>query len=190
MDIALLKQLGLSKDQITNMIVERCASELMRSTSCNEYGEEETVSPSKLKQQLQELVTKRINEEVTRIADAHVLPRVTEMVEGLTLQETNKWGEKKGEPLSFVEYLVARADAYMREKVNHAGKSEAEDGNSYNWKASTTRVSYLIHEHLQYSIKTAMEQAMKSANASIAGGIQTAVKIKLQEVLDEMNRKR
>mgnify|MGYP001609874141 FL=1 len=78
---------------------------------------------------------------------------------------------------------MARAEAYLKEELDHNGKTKAED---YNWKKSGTRIAYLVHEHLQYSIQTAMKEALTTANSAIVGGIEQAVKIKLAEVAASM----
>jgi hypothetical protein len=105
------------------------------------------------------------------------------MVEGIVLQRTNEWGEKTGKSVTFTEYLVERAEAYMTEKVDYQGRSKAEVRDSYGWKPNQTRIVSLIDQHLQYGIATATEQALKSANERIAEGIKDAVAMKLQEVL-------
>jgi hypothetical protein len=106
-------------------------------------------------------------------------------LEALTLQETNRWGEKVGKPVTFIEYLVHRAHAYITEEVDHYGKSKAESNDHY-WRGSQTRITHLIHQHLQYNIQTAMERVLKDANSQIATGIAEAVKIQLQQLLEKI----
>jgi hypothetical protein len=43
----------------------------------------------------------------------------------------------------------------------------------------STRITYLVNHHLQYSIETAMKKALANANSSIVQGIEGAVKIAL-----------
>lgn len=177
-----LKMLGLSKDELADKLVDRMAEQLLTELTWDEDGTEYREG-SGLKQQLTKLVKTHIDGAVQRLADEHVLPRVSEMIENLTLQRTNEWGEKKGQPVTFVEYMIQRAEAYMREEVNFEGKSKTENGNYGSWSKSGTRVSFMVNKHLHYSIETAMKQALADANKSIAGGINDAVKIGLQNVL-------
>ena len=174
-----LESLGLTREEITERVVARIADTLLASVVADEDGDEVTTK-SVFARALERKVLERINAAVEEIAGRHVLPNVAAYVEGLCLQETNKWGEKRGRTLTFVEYLVERAEHYLREEVDYKGKTRSED--SYSWKASGTRISHLVHEHLQYSIQTAMAQALKTANGAIVGGIEQAVKIKLAEV--------
>ena len=174
-----LESLGLTREEISERVVEKIADQLLRASALDEDGEEGS-APSAFAKALQRKVTERVNAAVEEIAGRHVLPNVAAYVETLCLQETNKWGEKVGKPVTFTEYLVQRAEAYLREEVNYAGKTRGED--SYSWTKASTRVAHLVHEHLKYSIEAAMKEALKSANSKIVGGIEEAVKIKLAEV--------
>ena len=174
-----LESLGLTREEILERVVEKLAEQMLTQTVTDEDGDEATL-PSAFAKVLERKVAARVNAAIDEIAGKHVLPNVAQYVETLCLQETNKWGEKKGAPVTFVEYLVQRAEAYMREEVNYEGKPKGAD--SYSWRASGTRVAHLIHEHLQYSIQTAMQQALKDANSAIVGGLNDAIKIKLAEV--------
>lgn len=167
-----LESLGLSRDEIFARVVDRISELAME-----DWNDE-------MDKVLQAQVMEKVNAAVETIAGRHVLPNVAAYVEALCLQETNKWGEKRGAPVTFVEYLVQRAEAYLTEPVDYAGKPKS--GGEYHWKASQTRVSHLVHEHLQYSIQQAMTRALKDANSAIVGGIEEAVKIKLNQVADSL----
>lgn len=176
-----LETLGLTKEDIQDRIIERLCSNILSGKGYEEDGEE-YYEDSQFKKKLEERLQAHINATVSALADKHVLPNVTQYVENLTLQQTNKWGEKVGAQVTFIEYLTQRADAYMREEVSHEGKSKEESG-GYSWSKATTRIAYMVNRHLQYSIETAMKQALATANSAIAKGIEEAVKIKLQEVV-------
>lgn len=178
-----LAALGISREDLINRIVDKAAEDLFTEVNIDEDGDEWRAK-SAVAKQLDALIKQRIDERVTALADAHVLPNVTAYIETLTLQETNRWGEKTGQKLTFIEYLAERADAYMREDVNFQGKTKDQD--SYNWRKNTTRIAYMVHEHLQYSIESAMKQALATANSSIVGGLEAAVKTSLGNVLEKL----
>ena len=184
MNAVTLESLGFTKEDLQERLVERLAEQILSGKSFDEDGEE-FYDDSQFKKQLEERLRKHVGETINSIAEKHVLPNVTSYIENLVLQTTNKWGEKQGTPVTFIEYLVQRAEAYIQEEVNYEGKGKGEK-DSYNWNKHTTRIAYLINAHLQYSIETAMKQALKVANESIAGGIEQAVKIKLQDVLNSI----
>ncbi|MFN4017662.1 MAG: hypothetical protein ACK4JB_20145 [Reyranella sp.] len=178
-----LEALGLKAEDIADRVVDRIAEQMLTKI---DYDEDERPhhNPSPFRAALQQRIKDRIDRSIDEIAAKHVLPNITEYLEGLCLQETNRWGEKTGKPLTFIEYLAQRADAYMKEEVNYSGKTKEED--SYSWRKNTTRVSYLIHQHLQFSIEKAMKAALRNANNSIIGGIQKAVEVSLSSLKIEM----
>ena len=171
-----------SIDSIHNKTYRNHTSRML-STTCTINEDGETASrDSSFKRKLDAEIKKGIDAAVTALADKHILPHAATMIENITLQETNKWGEKTGQNMTFVEYLVQRAEAYMTEGVNYEGKSK-DEARGYSWTGTQTRITHMVHEHLHYSIETAMKQSLKDANSSICKGIEEAVKIKLAEAL-------
>ncbi|TXH43920.1 MAG: hypothetical protein E6Q97_33490 [Desulfurellales bacterium] len=175
-----LEELGITKEELAERVVDRITDQLLRGYEFDEEGNEGPRASS-FNQTLQKQIKELIDAKVAALAEQHVLPKVGDFIENLTLQETNKWGEKTGQTLTFIEYLVQRADAYMREEVDRNGKSKSED--SYSWSRHSTRLSYAIDSHLQHHMESAMRKALADANASIAGGITAAVKLSLEQIL-------
>lgn len=175
-----LESLGFTKNDLQERVIDRLCGQILSGKEYDEDGNEE-YADSQFKKKLEERLRAHITETVNAIAEKHVLPNVTSYIENLVLQTTNQWGEKKGAPVSFIEYLVQRTEAYIQEDVDYQGKSKGHD--SYNWSKNTTRISYLINAHLQYNIENAVKTALQTANAAIAGGIEKAVKMKLEEVV-------
>lgn len=172
-----LKELGFTKDELQKRVVDKCVESLLTGVGWDEGGDEGSID-SALSKKLAATVKRRIDEAVEKMATKHILPGVTKYIETLCLEETNRWGEKKGTKLTFIEYLVARADFWMREEVSFQGKTKDED--SYSWKASGTRIAHMVHQHLHYSIESAMKKALDNANSTIKGGLEAAVKIALE----------
>ncbi len=179
-----LEALGLKADDIANRVVDRIAEKMLSRTYMADPDGEEDEQPTAFATAIQERVKARIDQSIEEVAAKHVLPKITTYLEGLCLQETNRWGEKTGKPVTFIEYLTQRADAWMKEEVNFQGKTKEED--SYSWRKNTTRVSYLIHQHLQYAIEKAMKAALQNANNTIVGGLQKAVEVSLGNLRIEL----
>jgi hypothetical protein len=181
-----LESLGFTKDDVEKKLLDRLCGELLGSGVV--YDDEEEGSPrqvrSAFRQKLEKAIQAQIDASIAKIIDEHIKPHVDEIVSGLTLQATNKWGEAKGERLTFIEYLVQRAEAYMTEEVNFQGKTRARE--SCSWSAAQTRIAWMVHQHLQYNIEVAMKKALANANSTIVVGLQEAVKIKLKEVSDSL----
>lgn len=179
-----LAALGITEEQLIDRIVETTVQRLLTTVGLDEDGFE-IESDSRLVRNLNELVKKLIDAKVEQLGDQYVKPVIAAGIESLVLQQTNAWGEKTGQPVTFIEYLVQRADAYMTEPVDYNGKAKGE-GSSYDWRKHTTRVSHMIDAHLKYSIEVAMKQALADANASIAKGIAEAVRIALANVQEKL----
>jgi hypothetical protein len=179
-----LEALGITKEELQARVIERAVQRIFETTSLDEDGDE-FVESSAFAGRLEKAVKAAIDNKVADLAEKHVLPLTASVIENLTLQQTNRWGEKTGAPVTFIEYLIQRAEHYLREDVNYEGKSKDEAG-SYSWNKSQTRLTYLVNQHLHYSIDTAMKQAIANANAVIVGGIQETVKIKLGEIAQQL----
>jgi hypothetical protein len=176
-----IDDLGITQEELVNRVVDRIADLFLLTKVAGEDGEEWDDDSSFAKNVKREVQT-RVDQAVNALADKHVLPNVTQYIESLTLQETTKWGEKRGKPLTFIEYLVLRAETYMNELVDCDGKNESEARDSYSWSGKQSRLTHAIHQHLHISIETAMKQVLADANSQLVKGIQETVKAKLQEV--------
>lgn len=176
-----IEDLGLSTNELKELVIERAVERLLIRTELDEYGDEHE-RPSRIDADVKKLVKQRIDERVAELGEKHILPNVTQAIESVTIQKTNEWGEAKGDQLTFVEYLVSRAEAYMTEPVNHEGKSKSESNSSFNWRQADTRMTHAIDKHLKYSIDSAMKKILTDANKTLEQSIKTAVEIKLKEI--------
>lgn len=181
----LAKELGLSEAELAERVVTRCVERVMSSSMFDEDGESTDV-PSQFSKRLQDAVIDRVDKAIDAIASKHILPNVTTYLENLCLQKTNHWGEKTGEPVSFLEYLVGRAEKYMTEKVDYTGKAEGEDRYSSNWRGSHTRIDYLVHQHLHFAVETAMKQVVADGNRILSGALVETCKAKMAEIASQL----
>jgi hypothetical protein len=185
MDLKSLEALGITADELVNRIVDKATEELMTSVSYNYDTDEEFRTHSSIAKQLDKKIKEHIDAKVTELADKHILPRVTEMVENITIAKTNTWGERTGEQYTFIEYLTKCAENYMTAEVNFEGKTK-DQMSGYSFTKSGTRVAVMIDKHLHYSIETAMKNALAQANSTIATGLEGAVKIALQNATEKL----
>ena len=165
----LLESLGLSREAMATRVAERVAEQLLAET-----GGLWAVS-------IRDSIRKQINEAIDTLAREHILPRVTGSIDGMMLQETNKWGEAMGSPKSFIEYIVSRAESYLQEPVNFKG----EPAGKYD-SSKQTRLTHLVHEHLHYAIDSAMKDATKTVNANLATALAETVKLKMTEIVKRL----
>lgn len=171
-----LKSLGITKEQIFEAVVGKITEQFCGGA----YDDEDNPVYRKMGAKIQQNIDKAVQE----IADRVLAPRIKQIIEGTAFQPTNQWGEKRGEKMTFVEYLIHRAEKYMTEEVNYEGKEKGRD--SYSWSASGTRIAFMIHKHLHHEIEHAMRAALATANTQIVEGIQATVKMKLEEIAKKL----
>jgi hypothetical protein len=179
-----LALLGLTKAELQERVVARLCADVTTVTRYDEDGDE-CVVESSLRRDLTKAVREAIDVKVSAIAEEHVLPKVGALIENVTLQSTNEWGEKKGETKTFVEYLTERAEAYLREKVNYEGKVSRD---SYSRDAQT-RIVYLVNKYLKYEIETAMKGAVKTVNQALIEGVTETVKLQCADIAKKLELK-
>ena len=176
MDIATLSALGISPEELGNRIVDQAVETLLNTTGFNPDTEEETRYESRFKREIEARVKQAVDEKIAALAAVHLVPRVGEMIESANMQKTNGYGELKGEPMTFKEYIAHRAEAYMSENVNYHGKSKAEDGDSYNWRSEGPRLTVLMRNYIRETLEAAAKAAVNDVNKVIADNIGKAAK--------------
>lgn len=135
--------------------------------------------------ELDKRVKKKIDEAVEKIAGKNVLPHIDKFIEDYCLQETNQWGEAKGEKVTFTEYLVQRTNEWIGEKVNHNGEPKpARD--SYGWRAHSTRLAHHIDKHLGFHMERAMKAVIGSAMPTLEKGLNEALAVNIKTALEDI----
>jgi hypothetical protein len=186
MDKELLNIIGLSTEELQAKVVQSIADQVIHARFVDEDGEE-VLRSSDFKNEVDKLVSNRINLAVANIAARELLPRVDTYIEELTLQETNKWGEKTGRKITLIEYLVERANNYMKEEVNSDGKSKSECSDSYSWRSSKQpRVLWMIHRFFDIHIEAAMKNSLAMVTSALGQSLESVVKDKLKEVQEKI----
>jgi hypothetical protein len=175
-----LAQLGFTKEELQERVIDACVLRVFETHGMDEDGDL-IEKDSAFAQRLEKAVKKAIDDKVSEIAAQHVLPLTAKFIEDFTLQATNQWGEKIGKRISFTEYLVQRAEHYIREEVDSDGKSKEESSSSY-WNKRTTRIAHMINKYLHHTIETAMKDAFGIVNGALASGIEPVVKQALADV--------
>lgn len=170
-----IKEFGFTQEELQNRLIEQLAESFWSGPDTEPDAIRHIVE-----NKIAEVVRKKIDESFKAILE----PGIGQFIEKLVLTPTNKWGEPIKEPITFKEYLAQAADRYITEEVNYQGKSRGQD--SYNWSANGTRICFLIHEHIQYHVKTAVEKALKDFNAKVAVGLAKTVEIQLEQTLKNL----
>ena len=172
-----LQEFGFTKEEIEQKVVAKIADQLLTEYFYDaETGEEPRDTHLAIK--FHEIIKKYVDRQINKLAEEYVVPHVKEIIESVCIRATNQWGEAKGEPKTFVEYLTESAQAYLSQPVNYEGKPET---SSYG-RNTQTRLVHLVHQHLHYSIDTAMKNAVEIVKAKIAPALEETCKMKLNEI--------
>lgn len=115
---------GLAKEEMLDRLIAKMAESFLdMDIEEDGPGEDSHYSKTKVLDHIHNMVKEQVEKSVAAIADKHVLPRVDEIITGMVMQTTNKWGEKKGEPKTLTEFVVERAENYLSEEVDFQGKN-------------------------------------------------------------------
>lgn len=176
MDIKTLESLGISPKELGNRIVDQCVESLLSSTGFNPDTDEEVRYESRFKREIEARIQKAVDEKIAALAAVHLIPRVGEMIESVNMQRTNRYGEPKGEALTFKEYIAYRADVYMSENVDASGKSKEESGDSYSWRCAGPRLTVLMQGYIRDTLERHAKAAITDVNKVIAKNIEAAAR--------------
>jgi len=189
---SILEQLGMTQEELRERLMSSLVERMLTETvfSMDEDGDEvQFERKRKFVDEIEKRVLKASNEKIDELFNKHILPQVSLMIDNIVIQNTNSYGEKKGEPITFLEYLVKRANEYITETVNYDGKTKAQVGSYNSFSGKQTRIAYMIDQHLQYSIGEAMKRAINTANEQFADGLAEACKIQLRQLINKLNVK-
>lgn len=180
MDAKMIEMLGLSQEELRTRVVNKIAHDLMSAGYTDENGEECAFDSAILKD-LRRCIDETVSERVESYGETHVKPNLVKFIDGMMIQPTNAWGEKKSPAMTFTEFMIKKAEEYVHEKVDYKGKTKGED--SFGWSASQTRLAHMMHEHLAHNIDQAVKVALRSVNESVGKAIADTAKIKLDEIV-------
>ena len=172
-----LNELGFKKEEILQRVVDQVSKAVLNDVGYDfetgDYCDFNSEFKKKIVKKIEDYVDLKFN----NLAEKHVIPKISEFIDNLKLMETNKWGQKKGEEKTFVEYIVLKVENYFTQKVNKKGEPS-------NYDHDQPRFIAMFNELFDRKITFAIEQSMESINGYIKGGITEAIRIKLEEILD------
>lgn len=165
--------LGISQDELREQIVERASQKLTDYVIETEGDSLQNLQPA------HNTIEKIVGEQVDTFIENELRPVVEKGVENVIFDFTNQYGEKKGQSLTFREYLVQRAEEYLTEKVNYDGKSKREDSMA---RPTQPRITYMIDRMIHSRIEKAMKDAIEDFDRMLQQGLSATVNQKLSEI--------
>lgn len=175
-----LTAIGISQDKIIELVVNQIVASVMSGTSYDEDGDE-VACDSAFSRRVEAYVKQAIDDKVAAIAEQHVVPRISKTIDEFVIKKTNEYGEMKGDPVTFTEYLVSQANQWLQTEVDHTGNPV--ESRRYN-STYQTRLTHCVHEYLYSTIATAMRQAVDGIGSKIGESIRETTKIQLAKISD------
>lgn len=170
MDIETLKALGVTPEKLIEAAVDR----LLDRRLGGEYADVEDA----IRQQTQEIAIKQLNEKVEAYLSEHMRPVIDRAVEMLSVPNTNRYGEPKGEPMPFIEYVTKCANEHLTEMVGEDGRKE-----QYGSNFKQTRLMWYFNKYLGHSVNTAINAAVGKSLEALGDSIAKLVKEKTEAMV-------
>jgi len=181
-----VSDLGLTPEILRDAVIERAAKMLIDRNDADfdeDYGWANSIQ-AKVDKMIADRIQTASQEAVDAAIAKHASPFIEGEIEKVVFLRTNEWGERKGAPKTFREFLIDRVEQYIVEPVNYDGKTKAQDG--YNFRQSSTRIAYMVDKHLHYEVEKAMKAAFTDLNSKVSEGLLGAVRLSLKAALDSL----
>jgi hypothetical protein len=175
-----LELLGLTQEQLQDRVIETVSDKMLTSIGWDHDGEDVS-RKSNLRNRLDEMLKHRIDAALAAHFEKVIPPSFDKWIAEYKVQRTSQWGEKKSEPMTFLDYISSRVDGYLNEEVDSSGQSQEEakaKGNSW-YGGKQVRIIRMIDGRLTAAITEGIEKAFASTKGILAGGIEKAVLLHL-----------
>lgn len=178
MDLKSLEALGITKEDLTERIIDRAVNELMTSHGFDPESDSEVSYESEFKRAIDKRIQNAVDAKINAIAAQHLVPRVGEMIEQADMRRTNTYGEPKGPRMTFKEYIASRAESYMVEDVdfncNSKADLEAKNESTYQWRSCGPRLMVMMRRYIADELEKNAKAAVTDVNKVIADNIKKA----------------
>lgn len=184
----MLEVLGITREDVLNCVVKELAKEIL---GLDEDGEYEVRNlDSRVMSQVCKFIDAKIVEQVASQCETAFTPLIESKLADYTFQQTNTWGEKTGETLTFTEYLVKQINGYMLEEVDRRGRNNAECRRNHDtFYSSGTRITFAIQEYFQTAMESAMKEILADSARILTEGIEKAAKDALGDIHKRLTAK-
>lgn len=178
-----LSQLGISAESLETKLLEILAQDFWEKSFAGSVDDEgryhrlENFILSKLEKQTKEAIDTAIE----KLGSETLGPAIETFIQNYKVQQTNAYGEKKGEAKTFTEYLMSMAETYCLQPVDFNGTTS----NSYTHK-DHTRIAHLIDKHLSNEIEKLVKTHIHEANKLFARGLNETVRMMINETFAKL----
>jgi len=179
-----VENLTAEKRRLQERIIDKACERLLSNSyfSYEDGHDYEYIGDSPFCKEIDKRIKTAIDAKFNEITENHLLPLITEKLQNLVIEQTNQYGEKKGESLTLVEYLVEKAEDYMLQEVDYNGKPKGERSSCFRFDPEKTLLAHQVHKYLHNHIEKAMKEVVGSANKTIADSLAETCKIQLTNI--------
>ena len=178
----LAEQLGMTEEALGDRIVNQIVSEVLRKKESDPEDGYEYEADSEFAKSLRQRVRDEITAHIDRVAQESMAPKVEDYLKDFAIRQTNRYGEQKGEPLTVTEFIAAECERWVNEPVDFDGKTKDQAYDKYRFTGKTTRLGFMIHKYLHYTIEGVMKDAIDNANSKLVQALEETAKMQLARI--------
>lgn len=163
-----LEALGFSREEIQNKIVDAAVEDLLSGVSVDDEGNAHRMA-SRLRESFNTELTQRIADTVSNLVSTLVTP---EYIRATTFPRYSKYGEKKGDPLTFKEFVEQCVSKILDAKVDDSGKI-LEPG-SYGYDRGKHFMSGLVEKAVERELREAIQKGLINIQQEVTNALKAA----------------
>ena len=170
-----LSALGISSEDLVQRIVDSVSESLING--------DENFDIDGFYTKLKDAAQARTDAAVERIMNEQLGPRIDQYIAELKLQKTSEYGEKKGEPMTFLEYINTLASEWLHTIVDIEGKPTTRYSSKSN---AQTRIMWMIDKRIAASMQEALAKCVAESLGYLKDGLKTAAAEQLDRIAESI----
>ena len=187
-----LKSIGITEEELQQRVVDTITNRMLSSTAFD-YDESRSFSTaSPIFRKIQDSIKSAIDSKFDLLFDSQIRPLVDTEIDSLVIQKTNEWGEKKGEPVTFLEYLIEQAEKYINEPVDSRGRTRSQcaaSHDSFNSVRGSTRLANAVDQKIALHLEQCVTAVMRDATDKVGAAMQDVLKNALDTAKEKIKVK-
>lgn len=173
-----LQDLGIDAAKIQDAVVEEITERILT----GERGWDE----SKFRREMDDQIKKAVQSGIEKVIAAVLQGEITAQIENLRFENTNGYGEKKGDPQTLREWIAGHINGYLNEDVNLELKSRNEINSYDNFKSAGKRVMVMFKATMREEIQVSINAMWRDGNKPLLDAVQEAVTNQLTFLRDNL----
>ena len=152
-----LKTLGLNKQELQDRLIDALV--------------ERVLTGDRLPTKMRGAIWAAIDAKVDALMETHIVPAVEDMLAGVLIKETNKFGEPIGTTNTLREYITKRAEEWLKVPIDRYGQAR-----EYTSDGSKPRGVYLVDKAIEGHLSGVIAGLGTAIAANATASIEAAVK--------------